>query len=163
MIKKLLCIGIILSLIGAAGCSALSKTETTTTQPSSVRLVREAEIASQWTMKQLEINLETEIPILLTLNSGDKAEGYFYVVKGNGVKFKISGNSLIYESKPATAKVKEITSDKFSFTAGQAQGSGYTLLLSSDNETEKQKADTVVFLELLYPKGGSIFVPFGTK
>lgn len=162
MIKKLLCIVVMLSLIGAVGCSSLSKTETTT-QPSSVRLVREAEIASQWTMKQLEINLETEIPILLTLDTGDKAEGYFYVVKGNGVKFKISGTSLIYESKPLTAKVKEITSDKFSFTASQAQGSGYTLLLSSDNETEKQKTDTIVFLELLYPEGGSVFVPFGTK
>jgi hypothetical protein len=162
MIKKLLCIAAMLSLLGTIGCSSLSKTETTTA-PSSVRLIRETQIASQWTMKQLEINLETEIPIMLTLNSGDKAEGYYYVVKGNSVNFKVSGSSLIYESKPATAKDKEITSDKFSFTASQSQGSGYTLLLSSDNTTEKQKTDTIVFIELVYPKGGSIFVPFGTK
>ena len=126
MIKKVFCIAVILSLLGVAGCSALSKTETTT-QPSSVRLVRETQIAGQWTMKQLEINLETEIPIMLTLNSGHKAEGYFYVIKGNSVKFKITGNSLIYESKPQTAKDTEITSDRFSFTASQSQGSGYTL------------------------------------
>jgi acid phosphatase class B len=162
MIKKVLCAVMMLSLIGTIGCSALSKTETTTTTtPSSVRLVREAQIASQWTVKQLEINLETEIPIMLTLNNGDKAEGYFYVSKGNGVKFKISGSSQIYESKPETGK--EVTSDKFSFTASQSQGSGYTLLLSTIDETDKQKTDTVVFLELIYPAEGSLFVPFGTK
>lgn len=162
MIKKLFFIVVMISLIGTAGCSVLSKKETTT-PPASVRPVRESQIASQWMMKQLEVNLETEIPIMLTLKNGDKAEGYFYVVKGSGIKFKISGNSLIYESKPQTDKDKEITSDRFSFTASQSQGSGYTLLLSTNNQTGKQKTESTVFLELIYPIDGSIFVPFGTK
>jgi hypothetical protein len=162
MFKKLICVIAMISLIGTAGCSILSKTETTTA-PSSVRLIREAQIASQWMMKQLEIDMESETPIMLTLKGGDKVEGYFYVTKGGGVKFKISGNSVIYESRLQTVKDKEITSDRFSFTASQSQGSGYTLLISTDNQTGKPKTDTTVFLELIYPVDSIIFVPIGTK
>jgi hypothetical protein len=162
MLKKAIGILVILSLIGIVGCSSGSKS-VTPSQPASVKTVREAGIASAWTMKQMEINLESETTIVLTLANGDKVDGYFYLEKGSNIDFKISGNSQIYESKPAGAKSDTITSDRFSFTASQAQGIAYTLTFNAGGDATKDKTGTTVFLEIIYPAAGSLYVPFGTK
>jgi hypothetical protein len=161
MFKKIIGILVVLSLIGIVGCSSGSKTSTST-QPATVRTIREAEIASKWTMKQMEINSSAEITLVLTLANGDKVDGFYYLEKGTETAFQVSGNSLIYESKAADVKTG-ITSDRFSFTASQAQGIAYTLTLNAGVDATKEKNNTTIFLEIIYPASGSLYVPIGTK
>jgi hypothetical protein len=164
MIKKIFCIIAAVSILGATGCSLASKaTESVTTAPASVRTVREAEIAKVWKVRQMEIDLETDVPIVLTLKDGETVEGYYYVTKGDNVGFKIAGVSSIYVSQPPDAKTKNITSDKFSFTANQGQGVAYTLTLSPGTDSKGNPQPTTVFLEIIYPVAASLFVPIGTK
>jgi hypothetical protein len=162
MIKKVIFILVILSLVGILGCSITSRT-TAPASPASVKTIREAGIGSEWAMKQLEINLESELSIVLKLTEGDKVDGYYYLEKGSNIGFKITGNSLVYESKTQGAKDQSITSDRFSFVASQEQGIAYTLTLSTSNDAGKEKAGTTVFLEIIYPASASVFVPIGTK
>lgn len=115
-------------------------------------------------MDQMIVNVgaDDESLVLLRLDYGDKVDGYFYVEKGNDVNFQITGNSLIYE---ATAKDEEgsseVASDRFSFRASQEQGNTYTLTFRNPAESGQTKA--TVFLELIYPVGGSLFMPIERK
>jgi hypothetical protein len=111
----------------------------------------------------MEINSESEISIVLKLADGNKVDGYYYLEKGSNISFQISGISLIYESKPAGGKSDAIISDRFSFTATQAQGIAYTLTLKASGNASKEKTGTTVFLEIIYPAAGSLYVPIGTK
>jgi hypothetical protein len=160
MVKKILVVIILLSLVGAMGCSITSK-KTDTSSPASVRTVREAKIGSDWAVKQLQVDLPSEFSIVLKLASGDKVDGYFYLEKGNNVGFTITGKSSIYESKSTDGGNKNVSSDRFSFTASQDQGVAYTLTLN--NSVNGESAGTTVFLEVIYPAAGSVFVPIGTK
>jgi hypothetical protein len=164
MSKKIFCIIVVLSLLGASGCELASKaTESVTTAPASVRIVREAEIAKVWKVRQMEIDLETDVPIVLTLNDGETVEGYYYIVKGDNVGFRIAGVSSIYISQPPDAETKNITSDRFSFTASQGQGLAYTMTFSPGTDSKGNPQPTTVFLEIIYPVEASLFVPIGTK
>ena len=89
-------------------------------------------------------------------------DGYFYLEKGSDISFQIAGNSQIYESQPAGTKSDTITSDRFSFTASQAQGIAYFLTFNPGSDTRVTNEDTV-FLEIIYPATGSLSVPIGTK
>lgn len=162
MLKKAMGILVILSLIGIIGCSSGPKSTTTTAAPASVKTVREAQIASAWTMKQLEINTKSDLSLTLKLAAGDKVDGYFYLEKGSNVSFQIAGNSQIYESQPVGTKSDIITSDRFSFTASQAQGIAYFLTLNPGSDT-RETNEVTVFLELIYPATGALSVPIGTK
>jgi hypothetical protein len=125
--------------------------------------VREAVIAGQWMIRQFEIEVETSVSIMLTLAEGKTAEGYFYLAKGNDIDFQISGKSLVYRSLPQDLSSGNVTSDRFAFTSVPAQGIAYSLKLTPEfKEGEKHTAVTV-FLELIYPVGGEIYVPYGTK
>jgi hypothetical protein len=161
MLRKILCLILALSLICVAGCSLVSKAQvTSTTTPASVRTVREATISKIWMIKQLEIDLNTEVPIVLKLKEGDKVDGYFYLEKGTNIGFNVSGSSLIYTSKP-DAETTRVASDRFSFTANQAQGIAYTLAFSANPGAKN--GETTVFLEIIYPVTGTLLVPIGTK
>jgi hypothetical protein len=161
MFRKILCVIVALTLISITGCSLVSKAQPTdTTTPASVRTVREAKISKIWMMKQMEIDLAGDFPIVLKLKDGDNVEGYFYLVKGDNVGFNISGSSSIYTSKSTDTETLRITSDRFSFTASQAQGLAYTLTLNA--AATNGKSVTTVFLELIYPATGTLLVPFGT-
>ncbi len=167
MIKKILCVITAISILGISGCELYSKaTETSpTTTPASVRIIREAEINNIWNVIQMEIDLETPASIVLTLKDGDKVDGYFYLMKGDNINFSIAGVSPIYTSQSSDPDTKNITSDRFSFTANQGQGVAYTLILSpgTSDETNGKNSDVTVFLEITYPITGSLFVPLGTK
>jgi hypothetical protein len=162
MVKRVLSVIMVLSLVGILGCSLTSNT-TSTPPPSSVKTIREAKIGSAWEMKQLEITLGTEYSILLTLADGDKADGYFYLEKGDSINFRITGNSLIYESKAKDAKTQGVTSDRFSFVASKAQGIAYTLTLSNAAGSSDQQSKATIFLEIIYPATGSVFIPIKTN
>jgi hypothetical protein len=108
---------------------------------------------------RIELGKEEELPILLKLADGDKVDGYFYVEKGSALDVLIAGKSQIYKfSAPPKA---EQVSDRFSFTATQAQGNMYILTLSSTASGDKDRVTT--FLELVYPASGSIFIPLELK
>ena len=160
MFKKILVAALILlALVAFIGCSS-AVTETSAT--ANVNTVRETKLSPNWALKQMEINLEAETKIMLTLAVGDKVDGYFYLSSGDNISFSISGTSLIYESKAPGMAAKSVSSDRFSFTASQAQGTAYTLKLTPVSGAEG-KVEAAVFLELIYPVTGELFVPFGTK
>lgn len=162
MFRKILCLIIVLSLVGAAGCSLVSKsTETNTATPATVRTVRDAKIGKTLLVKHLEIDLATSFSIVLVLKDGDNVEGFFYLLKGDNVSVTISGISPIYTFKTTDTETPRITSDKYSFTASQAQGIAYTITLSTNPGAKN--SETTVFLEIIYPVTGSLNVPIGTK
>ena len=166
MVKKALSIIsiiiMLIALVSILGCSLTSNT-TNPSAPASIKTIREAKIGSEWAMKQLEITEGIEVSILLKIADGDKVDGYFYVEKGNGVGFRITGNSLIYESADQDTKNPSVvTSDRFSFVASQEQGIAYTLTLSNTADSINEKSNTTIFLEIIYPASGSIFIPIET-
>jgi hypothetical protein len=56
-----------------------------------------------------------------------------------------------------------VASDRFSFVADRAEGTTYTLTFDNKNGSAANTAKATVFLEVIYPVTGSIFVPVGTK
>jgi hypothetical protein len=164
MIKKILCLVLAIFLISVTGCDLISKAQSTvTTIPASVKAVREAKIGQTLIMKQMEINLESEVTIIVTVSPGNTVDGFFYLEKGNSVNFNISGISSMYNSPVTDTKTGYITSDRFAFIASQAQGLHYTLTLNPVADATGKTSDTTVFLEIIYPVTGSIHVPIGTK
>jgi hypothetical protein len=162
MFRKTLGLLLAVMLLAAPGCSLAAKaTETTTTAPASVHAVREAIIGKVWKMKQMEINLDKEVSIIMELKDGDRVDGYYYLTKGDGINFSIAGISTIYTSQPPDATTALITSDRFAFIASQGQGVTYKLTLSAS--TASKTTEATVFLELVYPVTGSLYVPIGTK
>lgn len=156
MLKKVLIIAVLLSVAGLIGCT--STNGGTAKLPASVNVVREAHITSGWSVMQMEINLESETHIILTLAAGDKVDGYFYCVSGDNVTFSISGNSPIY-----TSTGQSVNSDRFSFAASQAQGIAYILKLTPVKKNGDEKAAATVFFDIIYPAAGEISMPIGTK
>ena len=151
MFKRVLAVGLLLiSLVGIFGCTSVDSSKT----PASIRYVREAEIAATWQMKQIELNFKSDMSVTLELAAGDKVDGYFYVTTTEGVNFTISGLSQLYSSEQG------VMSDRFSFTASQPQGIDYKLKFTATGSEDK---DTIVFLEIIYPKTGEVLVPLGTK
>ncbi|MFC2032486.1 hypothetical protein ACFLUS_03880 [Chloroflexota bacterium] len=168
MIKVALTVIMALSLLLIPGCEGISDlTQGLTNSSSAVNteMLRTTELGSEWKMNQMRLKVGTddELLILLKLVAGDKVDGYFYLEKGENVGFRITGNSLIYESnaRDATAP-KEVTSDRFSFVANPAQGTTYTLTFSHTADNDDLQTKVTIFLELIYPVTGSVFIPVET-
>ena len=155
---------IILLFAGLTSCNGGVNTavQTTATPAADVDTVRQALISNQWEMSQIRINLNSSIPVLLKLNPGDRVDGFYFLEKGNNIDFQIAGKSVIYQSISQSPGSANISSDRFSFIASDAQGIAYTLTFTPA-EKGSNKATPVVFLELIYPKAGEIFYPMGTK
>ena len=66
----------------------------------------------------------------------------------------------MYESKAPGTGENSVTSDRFSFTASQAQGLAYTLKLEPAGS---DSTSATVLIELIYPATGEIFIPIGTN
>ena len=143
-----------LSLLFTLGCGNTAE-QTKPSSSISLETIRTAELASKWHMNQMriEIGANDKSLLLLKLASGDEVDGYFFMEKGENVGFDITGNSLLYESK-AQGALKQVTSDRFTFTASQAQGTTYTLTFQNNADTK-----VTIFLDLIYPATGSIYAP----
>lgn len=163
MIKKILMVLALLIIAATAGCSSDTASTATPTQPANIKQVRQAELGKSWMMKQIEINLESATSVLLKLVPGSKVDGYFYLIKGTDIDFRVTGQSVVFESTVASAGSSNITSDRFSFTAGDTQGIAYTLKFTPVENKDVKKVTPVVFLELIYPATGEIFIPMETK
>jgi hypothetical protein len=163
MFKRFTIILLIIATLAIAGCSSGSGNTTTTTKSAGVEIVKQTVISGKWTMIQTRIDLNSNIPILLKLTPGDTVDGYFILEKGDNIDFQISGKSSIFQSTSQSAGSANITSDRFSFTASDAQGIAYTLTFTPKAKGTTKPVTPVVFLELIYPKTGEIFNPINTK
>jgi len=161
ILTALLVAVLVLSLVGTLGCSLVTKT--TSTSGATIKTIREAKIGSEWAVKQMEITLGKELPIVLKLASGDDVEGYFYLEKGDDVDFSIKGSSSVYESEPEDTNNPRIASDRFSFTATKSQGVAYTLTLTNPTASATEPTKLTIFLEIVYPATGSVYIPIETE
>ena len=151
MLKKVVIIVCLVALVFSIfGCTSSNGT-TTTKPPANIEYIREAQLASVWQMKQIQLNFATDMSITIELAVGDKVDGYFYVVGQGAISFTITGLSQIYASQSGA------TSDRFSFTASQEQGIDYKLKFTVAS------GEATVFLELIYPVTAEVMVPIGTK
>lgn len=164
--KKAIIVALVtLSLLLFAGCSGISGLGDGSSSPASPRILRKAQLAAKWEMRHisLEIGAGEQLPILLKLADGARVDGYFYLESGNNVDFQIMANSLVYKPPQDAATSKGLTSDRFSFTATQAQGNSYTLLFRNTTPVNDKQPKVTVFLEIIYPSAGSVFTPLETK
>ena len=146
----------ILTLAALSGCSELEglMNGSSSRAPDSVR---GAELGSEWRMDQMTVSVAagSEALILLRLDYGDKVDGYFYVEKGRDTGFRITGNSPIYEASPEDEEDSSgVDSGRFTFRATEDEGNTYTLTFTNPRDTS-----ITVFLEVIYPVGGSLFMP----
>ena len=112
----------------------------------------------------IEVKADDEFLLLLQLPNEGQVDGYFYVEKGENVGFEILGTSLIYrsegEGKPGLGRV---TSDRFSFAADEKEGNTYTLAFNNAPPNTDVGTQVTLFLELIYPELGSMYVPLVVK
>ena len=109
---------------------------------------------------RIALEVGEELSVLLKLAGGDKVDGYFYLEKGNDIGFHITGQSLLYESK---ALPEGLISDRFSFVSSEAQGTTYTLTFSNSSEEGGRQTKVTIFLEIIYPITGSVYIPVDTR
>ena len=159
MMKIIVIAILILSLVAIPGCeeiSRLTQEPTSTSSPTNLKILKAVELGSEWEMKQMrfEVGAGDEVAILLKLSDGDKVDGYFYLEKGEDIDFRITGKSLLYQSG---------VQDRFSFVANQAQGDTYTLTFHNPADDDEQPAKITIFLEVIYPVDGSVYIPVEDK
>lgn len=162
MTRRIL-IGILVTviLVSFIGCSGVSVTNPA---KGSLEIARRAQLGTKWEMKQanIEIGAGEELSILLKLADGDKVDGFFFVEKGTNVDFAITGESTFYRSQPSDT-TSTVVSDRFSFAASKTQGTAYALTFRNTANKSDTRAKVTVFVEIIYPASGSIFIPIETR
>ena len=164
MIKKFVIVLLLLSMVFVMGCeeiSSLTQGGTGASSPESPKILKAVELGSEWEMKQMTFKVEAgdELSVLLKLPEGEKVDGYFYLEKGDSINFEITGKTPVYKSEGEDGKGGGgVSSDRFSFITSQAQGNMYTLTFYNDADDDRPNTVTV-FLEIIYPVSGSIYVP----
>jgi len=100
---------------------------------------------------------------MLKLDDQDEVDGYFYLESGSITDFQITGKSLIYSAQAQGTPVPGgISSARFSFIASQAQGTTYTLTFSNADDDGNARTKKTIFMEIIYPTTGSLFIPVET-
>ena len=161
MLKKLslVVLPVLAAVLLTAGCETMATGGAAAAKPSH-EILRKSVIGTDWQMYQIRLLLPagSSFPVLLKLAPGDKVDGYFYLEKGSNVDFGVNADAQVFRSTPNASGV--VSTDRFSFTAAKELGSTYSLqFAAAGNATEQE----VVFLELMYPVNGGIYVPLETK
>lgn len=141
-----------LSLLGCEEISDLTQEVSRSSSQANLDIAKSVELGSAWQMKQISFKVDAgqEVAILLKLDDGDKVDGFFYLEKGDTIDFRITGKSQLFYATEA---------NRFSFTASQEQGDTYTLLSRNTADEDESKKSITVFLEVIYPLKGEIYVP----
>jgi hypothetical protein len=126
---------------------------------------------AKWKIYHLRLELEGNavFTIDMNLNNGDKVDCWYKIEKpktGGNVDFQIkAGTSVIYSSVTTSATAVGNTSDRLTFTASQANGTSYRLIVHN-NLLDKDSKETI-FTEIIYPAKDSsedtIFIPLETN
>ena len=162
--RRLFLVISLISIAALAGCSGFdvgSTTGITTTTPPSSKILRQSQLAGKLQMYQIEVTLKAgaEFPLIIQLQNGEKADGYFYVEKGgNSIDFQVTGNSQVYQSDMKTIPSGQAASDRFSFTATQGQGLYYELTLRN-TASSGQNTSSTIFMEVIYSGSEPISAP----
>ena len=156
----ILVIILVLLVPASVGCSGSSNKNSTPT--GKYEILRKAILGNTWQMYQIRITLESGSDFdidLLDLGGTDKVDGYFYPEKGVGASLEISaGTNILYKADTTTVALGGTLSDRFSFQANLPTGTAYVVAFHNGG------TDTVnIFLELIYPKTGSIRGPIDLK
>ena len=159
MMKRIVIVILILSLVVISGCEEISRftqESTPTSSSTDLKILKSVELGSEWEMKQMrfEIGAGDEVAILLKLSDGDKVDGFFYLEKGDTIDFRITGKTVLYQSE---------VQDRFSFEANQDQGDTYNLTFHNTADDDDQPAKVSIFLEVIYPIDGSIYIPVDSE
>ncbi len=157
--RKLFVVLIMIPILVLAGCTVLNGGSK---QPAP-KILRQTQIAGKYSVYQVEVTLKAgaELPLIIQMKDGDKADGYFYVEKGeNSIGFTISGISQVYQSDMKNIPTGQPASDRFSFTATQAQGLSYTLTLKNTSSVNQNTSSTI-FLEVIYAGNAPLYSPMG--
>jgi len=142
---------LLLPLLGCEEISELTQDATTSSSQANLKIEKSVELGDTWQMKQLSFRVSAgqQVAILLKLSDGDKVDGCFYLEKGDTVDFRITAKTQLYRSDAA---------NRFSFTASQARGYTYTLLFRNTAEEDEGQKSITIFLEVIYPLKGEIYV-----
>ncbi len=165
MLKKITIAVMLLSLVSLLGCeeiSSLTEGQAQTSSDSNLKIVKAVELGAGWEMKQMTFTVGAgkEVLILLKLSPGDKVDGYFYLEKGEDIGFSITGKTLLYRTAPRVgADGTGTSSDRFSFTTTEEEGDTYTLAFRNPAGDEERQTPVAVFLEVIFPASGSIYIP----
>ena len=94
MVRSIIAVLLLIPLVFAAGCDEISGL-TGSSPETGPEIVRQAELGSEWEMKQMrfQVSGEDELSILLKLTHGDETDGYFYLEKGKNIDFSCSSRS----------------------------------------------------------------------
>ncbi len=143
---------LLLPLLGCEEISDLTQGVSTSSSQGNLKIVKSVELGSAWQMKQISFRVDAgqEVAILLKLADGDKVDGFFHLEKGDTADFRITGKSQLFRANEA---------NRFSFTASQAQSDTYNLLFRNTAEEDEDQKSITVFLEVIYPLKGEIYVP----
>ena len=143
----------VLSALLFTGCDELSGLAGSSGQNASsdFKIVKSVKLGDDWEMKQMSFKVAPgdDLDILFKLDDGDEVDGYFYLEKGDAVNFRITGKTQLFRSEDE---------DRFSFAASQAEGDTYTMTFVNPADEDSNKSVNV-FLEVIYPQSGSIFIP----
>ena len=161
--KKIFLMLMLSVLVFSLGCAELGELAgdlTTSSAGKTPKVVRSATLESEWAMKQVELKMgaDEEIEILLKLSEGDEVDGYFYLESGTIYGFEISGTTSLYMIKQESGE-EGVSSGRFSFTATEDEGITYTLMFSTRGDEDEVQTSKTIFLEIIYPKNGSLFIP----
>ncbi len=153
---------LILVLVAAVSVGCSGNGSKNTTPKGKYEILRKAVLGNTWQMYQIRVTLESGSDFdidLLDLGGTDKVDGYFYPEKGVGASLEISaGTNILYKADTTTVALGGTLSDRFSFTANQPTGTAYVIAFHNGG------TDTVnIFVELIFPKTGSIRGPIDLK
>ncbi len=150
MLKIIPTVTIILALLLVTGCDQISNLGGTTTEGPNI--VRQADLGEDWQMAQMRVSVPAndENSVLLRVKQGDQVDGYYYLEKGEDIRFDLLGDATIFQSASA--------SDRFTFIVPETVVTTYTLTFS--NPTER---DETVFLEVIFPIEADLFFPISAN